>query len=178
MSRKVDMEKLLISGRNLIAAEMLCNEIGNTKERILDDKLVPVLEKFAKDNKLTLNYDTAYSKRFSGFYFARSSWDKKYNIGFEFQEKNYNSLIFGIHLIDGKKPSASPKEQEQLHKLFSDSKKNKTKYWPWWSFFDDDKYNNWNAYMFISIYNNPNEIANLLIDKTSEILEKIDSMKL
>ncbi len=176
MSRAIDMEKFLMYDKNLIAAETLCNEIGNTKEKILEEKLLPLLEKFAKSKELILDFDVSFSKRFSGFFFARSSWNKKYNIGFEFQKKDYKNLVFGIHLIDGNEPSATKKEQELLHKQFSDLKKDKTKWWPWWSSFDDDEYNNWSSELFIRIYNNPKEISEIIIKTTSEILEKIDNL--
>ncbi len=171
MSRKVNMEKLLINGRNLIAAEALCNEIGNAKKRILDDKLVPRLEEFAEKEGLSLDSDTVCSKRFSGFYFEPSSWNEKYNIGFEFQQQNYTNLIYGIHLTDADEPSTSEKEQEELHQLFSNtSKKNKSKWWPWWAAFE---YNNWTSDIFINIYKNPKAMAKLIINKTRVILKKI-----
>ena len=174
MSREFDMEKLLIDGRNLIAAETLCNEIGNAKEKILEERLVPLLNDFAEAKDLIFDYDVTGS-RYSGFSFERKIWNSKYGIAFEFQKIGYQNLCYGINLDDGDMPSASKSEQKTIHNLYPES--NVSKWWPCWFWFDNE-YRSWSTDDFIKIYKNPKEVAKLITDKVSEILEKIDSMRL
>lgn len=175
MSRRFDMENLLMISNNLITAESLYNEIGNAKQKILENRLIPLLKKYAKSKGLveSIDYDVTGS-RYSGFSFKRNNWNDKYGIGFEFEGSDYQNLIYGIHLDDGNKPSASVSERKSLRNLYPESKS--SNWWPCYFRFDEN-YESWSTEVFMKINENPEEVANLITDKVSEILEKIDSMQ-
>lgn len=147
---------LMSDDDNIDSAFTIANNISILKKSIIDEKLMPELQKLSKKFNLKLSINkNDYSSSYWGFDFSNEDW-KYLKIRFEFQASDFRNLIFGFCWSGSNKNKLSKELVDRLNKFGKSSKA-----WPCYNYFDS--YKDWGKEIFIIIANNKNNIENSFV---------------
>lgn len=156
---------VLCESKNLEYAEIIVSQITNAKERIIKEKLIPILNGLAREKDLLLGNSDAFSnKRESGFWFYKENWD--FAIYFCFEHTGYRNFFYGITKRENIQTNVS-----FLDKIRNLNLENKDNFWATWEYLKEIK--NWDATIFEDIIQNKEE-SKVVKEIKKYLEEKLD----
>ena len=162
------IKKILENDKNLSSAFEIAKVIPDLKEEIIKI-LIEIInnDEISKQNNLKFKKYGSGGKPYYGF--SSKIKETDISIAFEFQNSNYNNLVYGI---------IEPKKDEKLKQYLKQYQNNKYKNSQWPLVNDMDEYRCWNDKVFIDILSrNDSETVKIIIEKIKEILKYIEDYK-
>ncbi len=160
-------ELLSQTPRNLEIAFFVSNTIDSLKKRLLEE-LHKIVEEIAIEENLEFSFGCKLNESYQGFNFTNYNW-KYIKIGFEFQNRIFGGLEYGIVWKSKEKPIYL---KEYIRKEFggkcSDS-------WPFYTFIESPYYN-WATSPIPWIGLKNGEIKRMIKFKIAFVLQKLQNV--
>ena len=99
-----ELIELLMCGKNLEYAQAMAEKIDEVKNKIVEEKIIPVIKKLAVGENLEVEFNGNLAEKDSEFWFTKISWkEKNICISFLFENSNYRDFSCGIYRIEDRK---------------------------------------------------------------------------
>ena len=172
-TRSIQMEKDVMklitkNADNFNSALIIADIMYELKKSLIIDYFKPELMKISKKFNMTLDFhEEKIGKQYWGWNMHKKEW-ASLAIRFEFQDKDFNGLLFGFH-----PRKASKRLNDYLEKLPHTNRPNKK--WPIYYYLDE--FTDWDAEIFLSFKKKNCKIITLIEDKINELLKLVKDSK-
>ena len=179
-SEDLAQKDLYLNIEKVFESEHMSPKLG---DRLIKERLKPIVEEIAKNNNLQLREVSLSSEKYSGFYFYRNNWEH-YRIGFEFFDQAYREFNFGIKIPDGTNSKIALSVLEQLKGLSIPNTRDKQDdYWPKYEYptkkeYPANKFKNWDVETFKLLLTEPEEFKEYIEDGLKKYLNALKSANL
>jgi hypothetical protein len=168
-SKNEIVELLSKSPENIEMAFLIANSINHLKQELITE-LQKTIEEIANEEHLDFMFKCNWNESWQGFNFSRREW-KYIKIGFEFQNKGFGALEYGLSWKSSEKPDEI---RELIRKTFGGKR---SEGWPFYTAIESPYYDwGYSSAPWIGLING--ETKKMIKSKISFITERVKDIDL